>query len=92
MNDYFDEQLQFSRDYDITGGMIEHLQEIWHWPDYPAYSQDHRAGYLKLRTGGGNEDAPLTASAFWLMYWKKSERGGHYCFEIPEVRDGNKEG
>lgn len=97
MHDYpTDEQLQFIRDYDLKQGpvgLIEHLMEIWHWPDYLGYSQDHRAGYLELHTGGwsGNEDIieALAVSSFWLMYWQKSERGGHYEFEIPRPNPGS---
>ena len=45
---------------------------------------------LELHTGGwsGNEDIieALAASMFWLMYWQKSVRNGHYYFEILDAR------
>lgn len=35
----------------------------------------------------GNEDIigslQKSKSLFWMMWWQKSERGGHYYFEIP---------
>lgn len=64
--------------------LIELLQEIWYYPDY--VRRDGRN--LELHTGGwsGNEEIidVLTQSLFWLMYWQKSERGGHYYFELPK--------
>lgn len=64
--------------------LIELLQEIWAYPDY--IKKDGRR--LELHTGGwsGNEEIikALQGSMFWLLYWQKSERGGHYYFELPE--------
>jgi hypothetical protein len=73
-----DEQLQFIRDYDIKQGpadLIEHLKEIWHWKDYLAYSQDHRAGYLELHTGGwsGNEDIIEAAGSLSILAYVLAE-------------------
>ncbi len=46
---------------------------------------------LLISTGGwsGNEDvidALHENLMFWMLYWYKTERGGHYWFEIPEVK------
>lgn len=46
---------------------------------------------LQLSTGGwsGNEDiirALMDNKYFFLFYWVSSTRGGHYCFEFPEVK------
>ena len=68
--------------------LVELLKEIWHYPDYIAGN----GRYFELHTGGwsGNEEIinVLSESMFWLMYWRKSEWGGHYYFELPS--DGTK--
>ena len=94
-NDYpTDEQLQFIRDYDLKqgpAGLIKHLQEIWHWQDCIRLEPGiDDLTCLFLSTGGwsGNEDIieALKPTLFWLMYWWRSERGGHYYFEIPDMK------
>ena len=95
MSDYpTDEQLQFITNYDMKlgpTGLIRHLMEIWHWADHFVFCPDAKPPALILHTGGwsGNEDIieALAATVFWLMYWQKSERGGHYYFEIPGIKD-----
>ena len=66
--------------------LIDHIQDIWHWPDYVKWDGD----ILELHTGGwsGNEDIiqALENTMFWLLFWKATTRGGHYYFEIPENR------
>ena len=90
-NDYpTDEQLGLIKAYDLKDGpisLIKMLREIWHWPDYFRYAD----GFLELHTGGwsGNEDiieALESTTMFWMLYWLKSERGGHYYFWIPELK------
>lgn len=43
---------------------------------------------IEMVTGGwsGNEDVigVLQETLLWGLYWRKSERGGYYMFEIPE--------
>jgi hypothetical protein len=81
--------LKFIEEYDLakTGpqGLIEHLLDLWHWPEYAKYEN----GALELHTGGwsGNEDIieALSKTLFWLLYWQRSERGGHYFFSVAEV-------
>ena len=81
------------------GGMLAHLKSLWHWSDMFCTTQEVIAQsdgktmlktYLELHTGGwsGNEDiiTALEGTVFWLMYWEKSQRGGHYFFEIPEFK------
>ncbi|MGB9808442.1 MAG: hypothetical protein ACPLSA_00145 [Caldanaerobacter sp.] len=77
-----------------TIDLIELIEKLWHWPEWGVVK---RWGYrsfdrkrvlkLELHTGGwsGNEGiiAALQKSMFWSLYWEKSERGGHYYFEIP---------
>ena len=65
-------------------GLAEFVCEAWCYPDYAKL--DGRA--LELHTGGwsGNESllgALQEQTIFWAMCWRKSERGGHYWFELP---------
>ncbi len=63
-------------------GLVEMLKEVWHFEDYVK----HEGSRLELHTGGwsGNEDIieALQDSMFWVLCWQKSERGGHYYFEL----------
>jgi hypothetical protein len=63
-------------------GLIETLLEVWWHPDYVK----RNGRYLELHTSGwsGNEEivSVLQESMFWLMCWYKTERGGHYYFEL----------
>ena len=74
--------------------IIEHLQAIWWNPDWGFKLCRGRDTLFKrwvirleLHTGGwsGNEDiiTELGTTWFWLLFWQKSTRGGHYSFEIP---------
>ena len=85
------EQLGLIKVYDLKDGpipLVKMLREIWHWPDYFKYAD----GFLELHTGGwsGNEDTieVLEGTMFWFFFWQRSERGGHYYFEIPELNLG----
>lgn len=68
--------------------LIELLQELWHFSDYLIRD----GAELELHTGGwsGNEDviSALQPSLFWMLFWRKSERGGHYYFELPITKEG----
>jgi hypothetical protein len=73
--------------YDLKNGargMVDLITSLWHWGDNQ-YSWDGHT--LELHTGGwsGNEDiiSALEPTLFWMVYWRKSERGGHYYFVIP---------
>jgi hypothetical protein len=64
-------------------GMVELIRECW--SDYGKLEFD--GSVLFLATGGwsGNEDiinALADNIVFWSKYWKKSERGGGYTFEL----------
>lgn len=77
--------------------VIEHLESIWHWPEWGFVKKYGRTSFftkkcikLELHTGGwsGNETiiGVLELSWFWHFWWVKSVRGGHYYFEIPELK------
>lgn len=71
--------------------LIEFVQSIW---EYEApilrkgFEHLHRKSCYKLEihTWGwsGNEDivAALQKTMFWFTFWRRSDRGGHYYFEI----------
>ena len=68
------------------GGIINLLQANWHWDDCIRFKQKGKTFWLELHTGGwsGNEeiiDALGRNKMFWMLYWQKSERGGHYWFK-----------
>lgn len=74
--------------------IIAYLREHWRyedmgyfeWSDAHAKNPDVKTMYLHLHTGGwsGNESiiTALKQSAFWLCYWMRTERGGHYTFKV----------
>ena len=70
------------------GSLVELLKEIWYMPDWGIHRSGRR---FELHTGGwsGNEEiiGVLEESLFWLMCWERSERGGHYYFELPDYSD-----
>ena len=71
-----------AKDHRKAKELIEFLQKIWKYPEYIKWD----GSKLELNTGGwsGHEDIiyELNNSMFWFLYWQKSERGGHYCFEV----------
>ena len=93
-----EEELEKIKAWDIKKDGVEELLDLiegcWHWPDCcfvkkTGFTHFFRKPCIKLElhTGGwsGNEEIMgiLQSSDFWILYWVKSERGGHYYFEIP---------
>lgn len=68
--------------------LVEKLFDIWTYKNYISKKwKNNTTMILSLSTAGwsGNEeiiDALEKNHIFWLMFWTKSERGGHYTFEI----------
>jgi hypothetical protein len=67
-------------------GLVGYVQELWYWVDW-GFFFDPDTGVLELHTGGwsGNESiirALQRNLIFWTLYWQKSERGGHYRFDV----------
>ena len=100
MNDYpTDKQLEMIESWDWKNpkGLIEFIQSIWNYSDHAIEIRKGRDRIFKklvwkieLHTIGwsGNEDIiyALKKNFFWTFFWEKSERGGHYYFEIrPEM-------
>ena len=77
-------QLDVIRKWDARDpkGLMKELEELWSYPDYFKYDEPK----LELHTGGwsGNEVIieALEYNVFWTLYWQKSERGGHYYFDL----------
>ncbi len=85
---------------DGVEGLLDLIEECWHWPEFGFVKKSGFTHFLKKKcwkvechTGGwsGNEDiirALQEIDMFWLFYWVKSERGGHFYFEIPKSKQG----
>jgi hypothetical protein len=80
--------------------LIETIEGLWAYADCGYFEYEEKDGKwsLQLSTAGwsGNESIigalkpyPL-GTLFWVLYWQKSERGGHYYFKgnIQEVSHG----
>lgn len=71
---------------------FDYLCALWEYDQYRV--TDGRDGIRKaikrinISTAGwsGNEEiiGVLRQTWFWFMWWRKSERGGHYTFEVPK--------
>ena len=70
-------------------GFLEYIRALWTYDDRFVL-KGKRVLKLYLSTGGwsGNESligAMRQNFVFWSMSWVKSERGGHYWFEMRGV-------
>ncbi len=72
--------------------VFEYVKSLWQYEEYvdilyPCPRMEKPVVVVELHTLGwsGNEDIveELRKTWFWYLYWQKSERGGHYRFEIP---------
>ena len=86
-----EQALQLAREMSCTESAespYDSLQEIWHWPDLVKMKIGSQE--LELHTGGwsGNEEiiAALSESMFWQVCWMRSERGGHYYFDLNKLK------
>ena len=94
MNNYeypSESQLKRISDWDIlekpVRELLDYIESIWWTPDWGFCLKGKRVLRLELHTGGwsGNEsiiDALQKNWEFWMMYWMKTYRGGHYYFRI----------
>ena len=63
--------------------LLEHIRSCWNWADTRFVLNGKRVLKLYLSTGGwsGNENiinALQENKLFWMMFWEKSQRGGHF--------------
>jgi hypothetical protein len=79
--------------------LIAHLKDVWQYSgtaikeSFGKSKSGELVLNLELHTCGwsGNEDIISALSKnvlFWSMWWAKSERGGHYYFEIDYTQVG----
>ena len=67
--------------------LVEYIRERWQYADCGYFKvSGKRVKKVELHTGGwsGNEDIIRflkRQNMFWIMFWRKSERGGHYYFK-----------
>ena len=85
-----DEELEIIRNYDCIQdplGLIDYIGSIWWTPSFGFKYSGKKNKKLELHTGGwsGNEEiiGELMGTMFWIAFWEKSYRGGHYYFKIP---------
>ena len=79
-------------DYKDWKSCIEKIQALWIWDDMVYTTTESSLDepdttILHINTGGwsGHEDvmsALMDNRMFWTCYWKLSQRGGHYEFEM----------
>ncbi len=85
------EELKKIKEWNIKDpfGLIEFLEKMWHWDDYIKV-KGKRVKYVELHTGGwsGNEDiiGVLLDTMFWVLYWERAVRGGHYYFKVYKLK------
>lgn len=86
-------ELKYIREFDCVKDdpfkLVKFIGEIWAYADDGGFVL--RKNKLTLHTGGwsGNEDiirALRDNEYFFMLFWMKSERGGHYLFEIKKVK------
>ena len=77
------------REYDLsTRPVISLIDLIWDNWKYPGdMFWGHPAGSLHMHTGGWGENELIMSALrenelFYSLYWRMSERGGHYTFLI----------
>lgn len=68
-------------------GLLDLIKENTNWADRQIRIEGKRVIRFEYHTGGwsGNEDvieALMRNTFFWVLFWLKSERGGHYYFKI----------
>ena len=86
-----DKELAAIKEWDVlksnVSGLLDFVEDRWHWSDTYIVRKENK---VELYTGGGSGNESIVGALqenimFWAMCWMKSERGGHYCFEIPKT-------
>ncbi|MCP4898858.1 MAG: hypothetical protein GY906_17950 [bacterium] len=80
-----EKELQEIRDwpFEKLPELLPHVKSLWWQADW---GWSEVGGTYNISTAGwsGNEDiigALQDNTMFWMLYWQKSTRGGHYVFE-----------
>lgn len=76
---------------DDINDFLDFLESIWWMSDWGFKLTGKRVLRLELHTGGwsGNEEIieELQSTMFFMLWWRKSLRGGHYYFRIRKLGD-----
>jgi len=72
--------------------LLSLIQDNWTWDDM--FILNEQKGCLELHTGGwsGNESIICALKEnlhFWMVFWYKSKRGGHYWFNLNNYKPKN---
>ena len=91
-------ELKIISDWDIVKNpvteLIDYIKDRWQYADCGYFElRGKRILKLRLSTAGwsGNESIIQSLQEnhlFWMVYWQKSKRGGHYWFRIPLKTNG----
>lgn len=80
-----DESLKIIEKWDLVKRpvyeLLDFAEPLWEYPD--RFVRTHRTLYLSTGGWSGNEsivEALQKNFIFWMMYWFKTQRGGHYWF------------
>lgn len=70
-------------------GLMKFVKSIWWHPDWGWTINGNK---YNISTGGwsGNEDiigALMRNKMFWLLCWVSSRRGGHFEFELRDIKE-----
>ncbi len=101
---YTEKELKEIQNWNIidTHNLVNRLRDMWQYNnlfieswEIDATNKENMVLMLQLHTGGlrGNEDiinALQKHKMFWTMWWWKTERGGHYYFEVDFSKIGFK--
>ncbi len=77
--------------WDSVLALLDFIEQEWRYSENYYKLSGKRVLRLELHTAGwsGNEDIIVSlrnTPMFWLFYWQKSVRGGHYYFKIKRMK------
>jgi len=88
-----EEELEIIKKWDITKdpiGLVDYLEDVWEYADMGIVRRGKNVINLELHTYGwsGNEEIieALHVNLFFMFYWQKSLRGGHYYFKVKRYK------
>jgi hypothetical protein len=80
-------------DYHGFQELMEYIEDLWKYPHYWTQTKNsfgHNEYHISTGGWSGNEDIITALQGnlmFWAMCWMKSERGGHFVFEIRKNKE-----
>ena len=86
------EELRKIEKWDITKKpvteLISYVEKLWWDSDWGFKLSGKRILKLELHTGGWSGNESIVGALgknflFWMLYWERSTRGGHFYFKIP---------